>query len=86
VPRSNGLAYAAPPAPEEKLALVKALLLGRARGRNALGERQTGSAGLSPAEENPWDNAQPDAEREFFPLTAKLPATWPTRRPPGYAR
>jgi hypothetical protein len=62
--RSNGLPYAdASSAAEDKLALFRASFAGRTDvyARRWVSSR-TGRAGWSPAKEDPWDKAKPDAE------------------------
>ncbi|MFI6991814.1 TOTE conflict system archaeo-eukaryotic primase domain-containing protein [Nonomuraea wenchangensis] len=69
----NGLPYAdAASSPSEKLALFKALFVGR---RDVYAtrffSRKTGRHGWSPAEKEFW-RKRDDAEREFLPLTDKV--------------
>ncbi|PVE04335.1 TOTE conflict system archaeo-eukaryotic primase domain-containing protein [Streptomyces scopuliridis] len=85
MPCGSGLPYAdAVSAPQAKVALFRALFVGRADVyANRWVSAKNGRTGWSPAEENPWDKAKSEAERVFFPLTDQVIFRHLSRPEPG---
>ncbi|MEW1914343.1 histone-like nucleoid-structuring protein Lsr2 [Kitasatospora sp. NPDC085895] len=84
-PSGSGLPYAnAASAPQTKVALFRALFVGRA---DVYAQRwvsaKNGRTGWSPAEENLWDKGKPDTERVFLPLTDQVIVRHLSRPEPG---
>ncbi|MFE2611026.1 Ig-like domain repeat protein [Streptomyces mirabilis] len=85
MPYGSGLPYAdAASAPQAKVALFRALFVGRTDVyANRWVSAKNGRTGWSPAEENPWDKAKSEAERVFFPLTDEVIFRHLSRTEPG---